>query len=194
MCMCSEPQNIMDRIIKKKGMSLVFDHVHDALSSVLLLIDAVKILGQERAAVFDIDDTVLFLTESEQWSRVEKTFALFRELQTRRFKIYFITARPHSQNNMDRTMKQLEQFGFRNFNGLFLMPSSGNIAHFKAVIRQFIRETQKVTTVLNIGNTWHDLLRPDIEHQLQATNKTYIFQGIGEEMFLCVKLPDKAIA
>jgi len=179
----------------RKYMSQVYDTASDAIFDILQWIDDAEITNQ--AVVLDIDDTILHRNQqSKKWFRVEYMFSLYTALQSRNFKIYFITARPHSDKNLQKTLDQLHSFGYTGFEALFLMPGPGfkasRISCFKATIRELIHRDQQ-GVMLNIGNAWHDLLAPlAIESFVQNKHtdcKTYVFAGVGEHVLMCVKLP-----
>lgn len=148
----------------------------------------------------DIDDTIISRdTCSGQYYRIEEMFAYYLSLVNNGMIIYFVSARKHSNANLSKTMKQLVEFGFGAFNGVFLMPyeattSSLDIAWFKTVIRKIIQNTQNIQIVLNIGNAWHDLLNPKLYKILSPNHKDtniYVFSAIDESAGTCIKLPYK---
>ena len=170
-----------------------------ALVEIIAILDSRLLHGPRFAVVLDIDDTVISCRrELGEWVRVEHVFDFYKDLVSRNIKVFFVTARPHSKNNLQWTLEQLKSFGYNKIAGLFLMQLKPNtnktkilISEFKFVIRSFIRETQDVTILVNVGNCWQDLLPSDAFRQMSFDQDlaTYSFQGIGESVHICVKLP-----
>jgi hypothetical protein len=167
--------------------------------NVLRQIDENPVRTPGQAAIFDIDDTVLYFNNNTQkWARTKEGFYLFKELQSREFQIFFITARPHSEKNLQWTRLQLKKFGFTDYAGLFLMPkhrhpTSIDISIFKSTLREFVRQTYNAVLDLNIGNAWHDVVLPRyIPSVLNIIHKDpVVFMGFGENIQFCIKLPKK---
>jgi predicted secreted acid phosphatase len=152
--------------------------------------------------VLDIDDTVLKL-RNKQWKRVEYIYEFYLFLQRAGARIYFVTARKHSDRNLKQTLDQLYNFGFLNFEGLFLMnlatgiPATvHNIAWFKSTIRNAIRIAQNISISLSVGNQWQDLLLPQYIDYIQKLPidevTTYVIPSVGENIAFLVKLPTRA--
>ena len=151
-----------------------------------------------KAVIIDIDDTVIYY-RNNMWFRAEVMFDFYEHLLNAGAKVYFVTARPHSASNLNKTLQQLRNFGFRQFEGLFLMQRNGKtsaseVAWFKSVIRNAIRIGENIPIVMNIGNQWHDLV---IQTQLckipnLSNERTFIFRPVGEDISFAIKLPSTA--
>lgn len=148
-----------------------------------------------RTIVFDIDDTCLFLNnKNNKWHRNEAMHKLYTYALRNHFYIFFVTARPYSRQNHQRTISQLSQMGFAKFNGLFLMPEHAqNIANFKLLVRKRITEEFGMVILLNVGNMWHDVMHTDDLSLSKTLNscKWIMFRSKREGMVsaLQLKLP-----
>lgn len=157
-----------------------------------------------KTIILDIDDTCLYVNKNGIWQRNERIFYIYREALRQNYYIFFITARPYSDQNHKRTLYQLHSHGFTHFNALFLMPiNSDNInindvATFKSYTRDQIQDQLGMNIILNIGNAWQDLLPPDIFDVFQPTNleTSFISFQLKHETptMLHIKLPDETIA
>jgi len=151
-----------------------------------------------KAVIVDIDDTVLYY-RMNTWFRVQVMFDFYQHLLNAGAKVYFVTARPHSEGNLNKTIQQLHKFGFLDFEGLFLMQrrgksSTSEVAWFKSVIRNAIRLGENIPIVMNIGNQWHDLIIPSQLDKIPnlSDKSTFVFRPVGEDISFSIKLPSKA--
>jgi hypothetical protein len=151
------------------------------------------------AVFLDIDDTLLFYRDHAIYV-VPHMFAFYQHLLAEGAKIYMITARPYSAENMDRTLKHLQFCGYKNFEALFLMklsenekPTSHNISLYKSTVRGAIRDSLGVESVLAVGNEWYDLVLPQYLGVSLNPESTYLFNAIGENITFLLKLPTKVM-
>jgi predicted secreted acid phosphatase len=154
---------------------------------------------KDRAVFLDIDDTLL-VTKLNFTRKIECMHDFYKFLVQQKAKIYIITARPYSPTNLKQTINQLRHFGYNDFDALFLMKlnkgvlnTSKNIAFFKSTIRQKIRESMEIDTVLSVGNEWHDLVLPQFININFNSSTTYLFNAVGENLAFLLKLPLKSV-
>jgi predicted secreted acid phosphatase len=164
--------------------------------------------SQKCAVVFDIDDTILHRSEHQKdlTFRNDHVYTLYETLLEKNMWVFFVTARPYSPKNMSRTVKQLHDFGYESYNGLFLMPgvakNTDDISHFKTSIRNNITHNLSFRVILNVGDNWHDLLTVSELKQkngmptLKNDSDAFVFKkaGVGSDEEInpplyCVKLP-----
>lgn len=121
------------------------------------------------AIVMDLDDTVMLDNGPEKRQRV---IPIMRELYNYakspelHYAVFFITARPDREGNYSATRKQLDSMGFRNYDGLFLMPPQfrerNRFCEFKFLVRDKLRQ-DGWEIVLNAGDSYHDVMvLPDV--------------------------------
>lgn len=166
----------------------------EIVKNVEKIINSSDINGDIYGFIFDIDDTIITYNKTTKlWSRIETLYKLYKLAVTKKFKIFFVTARIYTPQNFKETLKQLINFGFNTFDGLYMLPhKKTNICKFKSNIRKLI--TQDLIIILNIGNEWHDVLSYtpfNLLKKKKNDGNTYIFNGILEPIILCVKLPEK---
>ena len=152
-----------------------------------------------RIVFLDIDDTLLAYKEGSI-GLVAHMHRFYQFLISENAKIYIITARPHSERNLNLTIEQLNAFGYREFEGLFLMKLAAdtratayNIALFKSTIRQVVRDSIGLDSVLSVGNELHDLVLPNYLGIRVDPLKSYLFNGVEENIHFLLKLPTIAI-
>ena len=112
-------------------------------------VDAVEYLKarvdfSDQVVFLDIDDTLL-THKFGAVCVVPYMLSFYRFLQSQNARIYIITARQYSQKNLQLTLQQLNDFGYTNFAGLFLMKldadaraTSQTISLFKSTIREAV--------------------------------------------------------
>jgi hypothetical protein len=161
-------------------MNLVeFEHVQDAINIIAVLSDRFP----EQSIVLDIDDTVLY-TKNRKVKQISPLNVLYRQLQSQKTKVFFVTARKFSLSNMKLTATHLKKAGYPYFEGLFLRPASmGNIATFKTFIRSWLVRKKKQKIGFIVGNTWHDLFSQKeldkFSGQLKSLLETQTYLLIG---------------
>lgn len=115
---------------------------------------------QNRAVVFDIDDTVLFGTAKKQ--KIHPVLVdIYKTAIQLGYAVFFITARIDQPGAREYTVKQLQANELGQFNDLFLMPVEymlgENFSPYKARVRQHLAQ-QGHNIVLNLGDNWSDLM------------------------------------
>lgn len=152
-----------------------------------------------KVVFLDIDDTLL--TQKERAICVI-TYMLrfYQHLIAENARIYIITARPYSEYNLEHTSRQLQAFGFKNFEALFLMklapdtPATAyQIALFKSTIRKAVRDSLGLECALSVGNEWHDLLLPSFLGVQLNPLSTFLFSTTEEPIDYLLKLPVKSL-
>lgn len=155
---------------------------------------------QKRAVCFDIDATVLNMVDDDHVSRLGlfDMYFVYEHAKKLHYDIFFITARPNifidevKQSNILITQNQLQELGFTEYKGLFLMPAEitdytyENISEYKRNARKFVVNLG-YTIVLSCGDQWSDLLTPLSVYQANPEgNKKF------EPMYDFYTLEDKA--
>jgi len=161
------------------------------------------------AMVMDLDDTVMLDNGPEKRQRV---IPLMRELYNYakspglQYAVFFITARPDREGNYSATRKQLDSMGFRNYDGLFLMPpqfrEKSRFCEFKFLVREKLRQ-DGWCIVLNAGDSYHDVMvLPDVASnsrhaesmlkrlQREGPDKCVLFSPL-EPCMVSLKMPSR---
>lgn len=120
--------------------------------------------AQRPAVVFDIDDTILHLSEDEsRFVGNECARALYEAAVANNILIFFITARSDADGALEWTEQQLDDLGCGAYHALELRPayvgSSGReVAHFKHRARDMLASKHNARIILNAGDQWTDHL------------------------------------
>jgi len=109
--------------------------------------------------VFDIDDTVL---EGEPQKRINPVYEVYKYLLSQPgTRIYCVTAREASPENLEYTKNDLKRHGMGQYQCLYLRPAGEwNFAKFKAGIRTYINRKYGRRVNVNVGNLLTDLFGP----------------------------------
>lgn len=152
-----------------------------------------------KVVFLDIDDTLLTLKE-RALCVITYMLRFYEYLVAENARIYIITARPYSEYNLEQTTLQLQAFGFKQFEALFLMkltpgvPATAyQIAIFKSTIRKAVRESLGLECALSVGNEWHDLLLPSFVGVQLNPMSTFLFSTTEEPIDYLLKLPVKSL-
>jgi hypothetical protein len=165
----SEEHSTATTIVKKKRkFNLPIAQAKDLRTAVMWMTMYITTLAtlydtQHLAIVFDIDDTVLTYLANDMVHGSKLLQQFYEEARKLGYSVYFVTARPDIENNLESTMKELQSLGFKNPNGLFLLPlslfkrTSSSAAFYKYQTRLGIEMNFSKRIILNIGNIWEDL-------------------------------------
>jgi len=147
------------------------------------------------AVSFDIDDTILRENPKRQTviKVMQNLYATARKLN---YAVFFITARRNTPENMANTKKQLQRTGFGDYTDLFLMPSElrdkGLFCEFKYLMRHKI-EQDGYQIVLNVGDSWHDLLvHPEKSTHPHCKSMYKILKRLPPDNYILFSAPDTA--
>ena len=129
------------------------------------------------AVVLDIDATVLFQSEGiENTCDAElnpRGVGIYNLCINYNIPVFFVTARLHVPENVEKTMAQLQCMGFFRYAGLYMRPAHVTgwpaISQYKGIVRQQI--AQKFNILLNVGDMWADLHMVTDESVLHALHK-----------------------
>jgi predicted secreted acid phosphatase len=158
------------------------------------------------AVVFDIDETILINDKkidacyhARPNPGMMKIYRLCLRLQ---IAVYFVTARPLSDDNYDWTTKQLQCIGAGKYCELHMCPESyraspAKVSEFKKKARARISRKSGRQIVLNAGDQWTDTLQMSSNKEVNAfiskDNRSYwLFQPLDREVLWQLKLPDRA--
>ena len=104
-----------------------------------------------QAVVFDIDDTLL---RSDTFQVIKPTWELFQYCKDKGYKIYIITARPHTKKVIQWTAQQLQQAGLTGFKKISFRPQwDFNVYKYKLDMRRSIPEK----IVMSVGDMVWDI-------------------------------------
>lgn len=151
---------------------------------------------KKRAAIFDIDETLL--KNGEYYGKSEDDYAvqpcgkmLFNWCVKNGVTIFLVTARAKSDRARDYAVEQLDKLGYdvkKNVKGLYMTSSEYDEeddagASFKAEARKKILK-EGYTVVMNCGDRWTDLVDPEDEEQCEE---------LEEDMYIGIKPKDPQI-
>ena len=148
-----------------------------------------NIYRSSNAVVFDIDDTLIrFKSEP-----IEDTISLLNRLREHKVKIYIVTARLYSENNMQKTLEQLRRVGITDgmFEEIFMMPSTFNredkfsVAAFKYSCRKKIRKEHFLSASIGDMITDHTV---DPDMIVACKNKISMVFLNTREKLACLKI------
>jgi predicted secreted acid phosphatase len=137
-----------------------------------------RLTTETTAFVFDLDDTVLFVTEDDDrkhpcQKKVHKLRGMMRQLveACQRFgRVFFVTAREANKEVADWTRDELRKAGFSGWERIFYCPRRmrrnwDTIAQFKRNARRQIERMKDKSgkplnyrIVLSVGDKWTDLI------------------------------------
>jgi hypothetical protein len=166
----------------------VVDHLDHVGSSV-----------ERPAAVFDIDDTLLFNSPTEEDAIAPNRVGqrMFRELKRRGIPIYAVTARSHTRHGRDYASDQLRALGYRDLAGLYMTPrpymADPTPGRFKSDARARIEGGHGRNIVLCVGDQITDIVGPGEE--VDGRLRPDMYYGLvrsGRPELLSIKLPEFA--
>ena len=104
-----------------------------------------------QAVVFDIDDTLI---HSRTHRRIPNIYRLYNYCRNKGYKIYIITARAGTPQNMRFTQQQLQSLNIKGYRKIFFRhPMERRIAEYKKNCRKSIPEQ----VVMSIGDQMGDI-------------------------------------
>jgi len=110
-------------------------------------------VGDFESVVFDIDDTLIDSLGKPMFDVID----LYLYARKLRFKIFIITARAGADDNIRRTIVELEHFGITGYTGLYFRhPDNHNVENYKLVARRKIFE-DGFNTVMSVGDMPWDI-------------------------------------
>lgn len=154
-----------------------------------------KYHGHPLCVVMDIDDTVLVppKTDAGKWKRVSGMKRLYNKMKSLGFHVFFITARPKYASNEAWTKEQLQEHGYDNYDGLFLMPEehtrSPNFSAFKESVRSHLVRAG-FHVALTLGDQWGDLaLLPPYQQDPHHLHRLQTVMGPHSEKEFVIFVP-----
>jgi len=155
-----------------------------------------------QAAVFDIDDTMLFSQNGDD--KVNEAIKLFWEMcGSLGMKRYIVTARPHmklygSVTNESNTVQELLEHGITDWDGLFLMPYSeyqacqGNAGPYKERVRRKIMSQYNdgKPALVTVGDQWGDMCADTAQLKKQHPSNQVLVGFFDDTAVLGIKLPN----
>jgi hypothetical protein len=160
---------------------------------------------RKHAVVFDIDATVLFndrrCTRSLEVRTNNNVRFMYDMALAQKVPIFLITARPDVEGNRESTVEQLSVLGYTpdTYKKLFLMSNSiehrVDIAQYKFEKRKQVWDDHGLVTLLNVGDSWTDVIPVKRRDQIETLNKNQTmfvaFQPPDAYVALAVKLPNE---
>ena len=117
-----------------------------------ILSDIKPVVGID-SVIFDIDDTLI----DQFGNPMFDVIYLYLQAKTLGFKIFIITARSGREENISRTIVQLEKFGIDGYSQLYFRhPDNHDVENYKLVTRQHIFDTG-FNTVMSVGDMPWDI-------------------------------------
>ena len=150
--------------------------------------------GANGALIFDIDETVITLEETE----IKPMCALFRKYR-KLFNCYFITARPRTHKSFMDTMRVLKKLDLLGFKDIYFMPKRSYdakrddyVLKYKFETRNKVCERENGSVLVRFGDMVWDIVSTSknkkIDNLLDTQDCAIVFvPGLNGEVG--VKLP-----
>ena len=161
-----------------------------------------EVRAQSKDIVFDIDGTVIQNSPcGSQRIVIPMALAIFNWAIRNNIKVYFVTARPHFQENEQRTISELAGLKLVPYTELYMRPqrpsdvvSSETISQYKEAVRDSI--TRHSTILMSLGDQVSDLVNlskspfREVLENLDSSKAWYLLIGENNPQN-CVKLKDE---
>jgi len=154
------------------------------------------------AVVFDVDHTLVEPSRDNPVVQVPipSVCEFYRHCHARSIQCFIVTARLDFEDGRKVLRALLRDIGAEGVRAMYLRPGAvrptiPNLAEFKSQCRKDIEQRFGVSVVANIGDNWHDLIKPpfsDEHHALWDLDDRHSFVGVLEDGEAVVKLPGAA--
>jgi len=163
------------------------DSVATAVRWALAYLGCVRAMVARPAVVLDIDGTILVNTADGHAKCVHHMGVLVAACVSAKIAIFFVTARPDTDDNRKHTERQLARCGVNKHETLYMMPPRHEYLRYKFRARQDII-SKGWNVLLAVGDQFADVSRR--ENLGLADDRLYVGQ-IGDGGSFAIKLPSE---
>lgn len=174
-------------------------HRHEALSWLRRWVRLQRLHRKNAAVVFDVDHTLVEPSAGDPrlMVRIPSVCDFYQYCIGSGMACFIVTAREDFEHGRQVLRELLQDIGATGATAMYLRPGSvrptvANLAEFKGQCRDDIEKRYGVSIVANLGDNWHDLLKPPFDcgqDALWELDDSHSFVGVFPSQEAGVKLP-----